>query len=369
MKIEALDIYRVRLPLLEPWRTAYGSDDTVESVLVRLHAEGISGWGESSPLAMPCYSPEYAAGVFGVIKNCLAPCLLGKTISSGQELQNALHIFKGNYFAKAALDNAWWDMHAKALGRPLYEVLGGQKKSIKAGADFGVRDSLDELLALVGAAVYSGAPRIKLKFAPGWDLPVLEKVREHFPEAVIHIDCNAAYTLRDLALFKELHRFDLAMIEQPLGFDDLLDHAALQREIETPLCLDESINSLHRTKQALALSVCRWINIKPGRVGGLTVAKEIHDLCASAGIPCWVGGMLESSLGAMQCAALATLPNFLYPADLFPSSRFYAEDLSSPALTYSPPWHITLPETPGTGAAPDPRRLSKFTIEKAAFTA
>jgi len=365
MKIEAINIHHVRMPLREPWRTAYGSDDAIEAVLVQLHSDGIFGWGESSPLAMPCYSSEYTAGAFGVIKNCLAPRLIGKDIHSGQELQAALSVFKGNFFAKAALDNAWWDLHARALGQPLHKVLGGTRSTVEAGADFGIRDSLDELVELVGAAVSTGAPRIKLKFAPDWGLPVLERIRSHFPKAVLHIDCNAAYAMEDAPLFKELHRFRLAMIEQPLAFDDLLDHASLQREIETPLCLDESINSVRRARQAVALGACRWINIKPGRVGGLTVAKEIHDLCATAGTPCWVGGMLESSLGAMQCAALATLPNFSYPADVFPSSRFYAEDLSTPAIANSSPWKFTLPSEPGTGATPEPDRLKKLTIAQA----
>lgn len=369
MKIEAINIHHVRMPLREPWRTAYGSDDAIEAVVAQLHSDGIFGWGESSPLAMPCYSPECAAGVFDVIKNCLAPRLIGRDIQSGQELQAALSIFKGNFFAKAALDNAWWDLHSRALGQPLHKALGGTGNTVEAGADFGIRDSMEELVEQVGAAVSVGAPRVKLKFAPDWGLPVLEKIRSHFPEAVLHIDCNAAYAIEDAPLFKELDRFHLAMIEQPLAYDDLLDHAGLQREIETPICLDESINSVRRARQAIALGACRWINIKPGRVGGLTVAKEIHDLCASAGIPCWVGGMLESSLGAMQCAALATLPNFLYPADVFPSSRFYAEDLSTPAIANSSPWQFTLPSEPGTGATPQPELLKKFTIAQASLGA
>jgi len=367
MKIEAIDIYHVRMPLIEPWRTAYGSDDAVESVLVRLRSDGIVGWGESCPLAMPCYSPEYAEGVFTLIKNCLAPRLLGKTIPSGAALQSALKIFKGNYFAKAALDNAWWDLYATSLNKPLYAVLGGKRRTVSTGADFGVRDSVDALVELVGEAVHTGAPRVKLKFAPGWDMPVLEKIRTHYPKAVFHIDCNSAYTLQDMPLFKDLDRFRLAMIEQPLTFDDLGDHAILQREIETPICLDESINSLHRTQQAIAMKACRWINIKPGRVGGLTVAKEIHDLCACNHIPCWVGGMLESALGVMQCAALATLPNFKYASDLFPSSRFYVKDLSSPSVTLSSPWEITLPESPGSGAYPEPDRLKKFCLSSASL--
>lgn len=363
MKIESIDLYHVRMPLIEPWRTSYGSDDAIESILVRIHSDGIDGWGEGCPLAMPCYSPEYAAGVFGVLKDCLAPPLLNQDICSGEALQEALKHFKGNYFAKAALDTAWWDLYSKSMEKPLYQVLGGTKDHVDAGADFGIRHSVDELVELVGVAVSSKVPRIKLKFGRGWDIPVLERIRQDFPDTVVHIDCNAGYSYEENAIFKEIDRFNLKMIEQPLAFDDLLDHAKLQREISTPLCLDESINSLHRARQAIELKACQWINIKPGRVGGLTNAKAIHDLCFSAGVPCWVGGMLESSLGAMHCAALATLPNFQYAADLFPSTRFYREDLSIPAIAFSSPWKISLPPIPGVGAYPDPRRLKEWTLQ------
>lgn len=364
MKIESIDAYHVRMPLLEPWRTAYGSDEAIETILLRMRGEGAEGWGESCPLARPCYSPEYAAGVFAVLRDCLIPRVIGVNIGSGDELQARLQIYKGNYFAKAALDTAWWDMHANALGKPLYQVLGGTRRTLDAGADFGIRHSVDELVEVVGEAVGSGAPRIKLKFAPGWELTVVERLRRHFPDTIFHIDCNGAYGLSDQPMFQELDRFGLAMFEQPLGFDDLIDHASLQKNVQTPICLDESINSLRAVRQAIALKACRWVNIKPGRVGGLTVALQIHDLCLSVGLPCWVGGMLESSVGAMHCAALATLPNFQYPADLFPSSRFYEADLAGPLISFSSPWKFTLPMEPGVGARPDPVRLKDWTIQQ-----
>ena len=367
MTIDSIDLFHVRMPLLEPWRTAYGSDDAIESILVRMCADGLVGWGESCPLAMPCYSPEYAGGVFGVLRDCLVPRLIGETINSGEDLQAKLQMFKGNYFAKGAMDTAWCDIHAKMQGEPLWRVLGGRSPTLKAGADFGIRNSVEELIELVGDAVRSGAPRIKLKYAPHWGFPIVEKIRESFPGAVLHIDCNASYSLSDRAMFQELDRLELAMFEQPLSFTDLADHAALQWAVRTPVCLDESINSVQTMHQAITLKSCRWVNIKPGRVGGLTVARQIHDLCQSAGIPCWVGGMLESSVGAHHCAALATLPNFHYPPDLFPSSRFYANDLSEPAATFASPWTLTLPEGPGVGASPDPARLKKWTLQKASF--
>ncbi len=365
MKIDSIDIFHVRMPLLEPWRTAYGSDAAIETVLTRMRSEGLEGWGEACPLAQPSYSPEYAGGVFAVVRDCFAPRLLGKEILSGEELQRLLQMYKGNQFAKAALDTAWWDLYAKSRGLPLYKALGGQRDVVEAGADFGIRDSMDELLEQVDQARQSGAPRIKLKFAPGWDLPVVEKVRNRFPDIVFHIDCNANYTLRDRAIFREMDRFDLAMIEQPLMYDDLADHAELQTGISTPICLDESINAVHRMEQAIRLNACRWVNIKPGRVGGLTIARQLHALCESSGIRSWVGGMLESAVGAMHCAALATLPNFTYPADLFPSSRFYSSDLSTPEMQFTTPWKFILPREPGLGATPNPDFLRKWTLQSA----
>lgn len=367
MKIEAIDLYHVRMPLLEPWRTAYGSDAAIESLLVRMRGEGETGWGESCPLAMPCYSPEYAGGIFHLVRDVLAPRLIGEDVTSGEALQERLSLFKGNPFAKAALDTAWWDLYAKSQGVPLHRALGGQVDEVEAGADFGICDDIDTLLRRVSAAVESGVSRIKLKFAPGWDLPVVTSVREAFPTLRLHIDCNSNYTLSDLPLFRELDALDLAMIEQPLAYDDIADHAELQAQLQTPICLDESVNSLHRVEQALRLKACGYVNIKPGRVGGLTVARQIHDRCAAAGIPCWVGGMLESAVGAMHCAALAALPNFTYPGDLFPSSRFYACDLSEPEVGFQAPWKLALSMHPGIAAAPNPERLSAWAVQRASI--
>src|SRR5262245_59565677 len=225
MRIERIDLYRVAMPLLSPWRTAYGDDAVIESVLVRMTSDGESGWGESSPLTAPTYSPEWAAGVFQVARDFLAPRLVGQEVSSGARLQELLALVKGNPFAKAGLDLAWWDLHARQRGEPLYRLLGGTTPTVTVGADFGVQDSLDLLLEKVGTAVAAGFQRVKLKFRPGWDLPMVRAVREAFPNAVLHIDCNSGYTLDDVPLFQALDDFGLAMYEQPLAHDDLLDHA------------------------------------------------------------------------------------------------------------------------------------------------
>jgi O-succinylbenzoate synthase len=293
---------------------------------------------------------------------------VGRTISSGDELQRALAVYKGNPFAKALFDVAWWNLAARIRGLPLHRLLGATRDRVPVGADFGVMDRIEDLLRAVGEGVAQKFPRIKLKFRPGWDLEMLQAVRAQHPHAVIHIDCNSGYRLADLPMFRQIDEFHLAMIEQPLAHDDLLDHARLQAEISTPVCLDESVAHPRHAEQALQLKACRYVNIKPARVGGLTNARIIHDMCRAAGIPCWVGGMLESATGAAVCASLATLDNFTYPADIFPSSRFYREDLAVRPLELT-----TLADgTPAVEAfgdipEPDSRRLEKLCLERASL--
>ncbi|MDX1944845.1 MAG: o-succinylbenzoate synthase [Pirellulaceae bacterium] len=375
MHIDRIELYHVAMPLLYPWRTAYGEDAAIEAVLCRMTSGSLAGWGEASPLAAPCYSPEWAGGVFATAKQWLAPALVGKAIASGDDLQARLTHFKGNQFAKAVLDCAWWSLAAAAASKPLYVLLGEAagcqpRDEVAVGADFGVMDDVRELLAAIGPAVQAGFPRVKLKFRPGWDLPMLREVRREFPRQTFHIDCNSGYRLSDAPLFREVDELDLAMIEQPLAHDDVVDHAALQAQIRTPICLDESITSLHRAEQAIRLASCRYVNVKPGRVGGLTNALKIHNACQAAAIPCWVGGMLESAVGASQCVDLALLPNFTYPADIFPSSRFYAEDLSDPPLELI----RTENNVPGVRPflrppEPHPNRLQKLTVQRAVISA
>ena len=364
MRIDSMEVYLAKMPLLSPWRAGHGDESAIESVFVKMVSGKLAGWGESSPLASPTYSPEWSHGVFLTVSRYLAPILLGKDIRSGRELQALLAPVKGNQFAKAALDQAWWGLHARSRSEPLWKSLGGTTAAVKVGADFGVKDSIQGLLAAVEGAVKAGYLRVKLKYRPGWALEMVQAVRAAFPEQVLHVDCNSTYTLTDLDMFRALDGCRLAMIEQPLMHDDLVDHAELQKQITTPICLDESIASVAKARKAIALGSCGWINIKPGRVGGLTNALEIHDLCMKAGVPCWVGGMLESSLGGHQCLALATLPNFPYPADIFPSVTYYKPDLSDPPIELSGVSQVTAPDTPGCGAAPNLDRLQDLCIAK-----
>jgi o-succinylbenzoate synthase len=370
MKIDRIDLFHVAMPLIYPWRTAYGEDAAIHSVLCRMTSGSCYGWGETAPFAAPCYSPEWAGGAFAAARDWLAPALIGRSISSGEDLQNELRIFKGNQFAKAALDTAWWSLHCRMENRLLHEALGATRTEVTVGADFGVMDSVGQLLDAVAGAVDQRFPRVKLKFRPGWDIPMLEAVRKRFPHQVFHIDCNSGYRLPDAGIFRQVDEFDLAMIEQPLAHDDLLDHAKLQTQIRTPVCLDESIISVDRTRQAIEISSCQYVNIKPGRVGGLTNAVAIHNMCRTAGIPCWVGGMLESAVGSAHCAALAMLDNFTYPPDIFPSSRFYVRDLSDPPLEL----HLNsggIPSVRAPKLLPEPcdDRLQSLTLQSAIIKA
>ena len=278
MRIDRIDLHHVAMPLIAPWRTAYGEDTAIHSLFCRLSSGSLDAWGESALFAAPTYKPEWGAGVFQLARDWLAPQLLHQQIDSGADLQARLGIFKGNPFAKAAFDIAWWHLQSKIENRPLHELLGATRTRAPVGQDFGVGDDIDELLDKIDTAVTEGYPRIKLKFRPGWDLPMLRAVRQRQPTHPIHIDCNSGYRLSDQPLFQQVDELGLAMIEQPLAHDDLLDHATLQADLRTPLCLDESIGHPDHARHAIALKSCGYINIKPPRVGGLTNALAIHDL-------------------------------------------------------------------------------------------
>jgi O-succinylbenzoate synthase len=371
MRIERLDVYRVRIPTAINFRTSYGDHLATDTILTRMESGGLHGWGESCPPWFPGYSSEYTAAAFLTVRELMAPKVIGEQVDSAEALLERLAYVKGNQFARAALEIAWWVLEAKRLGVPLHEALGGKGDRVKVGADFGVQDTLDELMAKIQGAIDAGFPRIKLKFRPGWDVKMVDAVRATFPDHTFHIDCNAAYTIADAPLFRSLDRYRLAMIEQPLQDDgaSLVNHAALQNQIETPVCLDESAQSLAHVRAAIALGACRVINIKMARVGGLAASRDIQALCAEHGIPCWVGGMLESGVGGQICAELATLPNFTYPGDIFPSSYFYTNDLGKPEIVLSGRGEVATSTVPGIAQEPDPDLLARWTVDHATYRA
>lgn len=360
MRIDRLDVYHVAMPLKYPWRTAYGEDKAVHSLLLKATGGDHYAWAESTPLYAPTYLTESAGGAFYHVSEIFGPYVVGRDYETAHDLNRRLAVFKGNTFAKAAIEIAWWTLYVKTTGTPLHTLLGGRDREVEAGADFGIQDSFNMLLENIQGALDAGFPRVKLKVAPGWDREMLQVVRSTFPDATFHIDCNSGYTLDDLDFFKKIDGLGLAFIEQPLGHADILDHAELAKQIETPVCLDETIVSVHVVEQALSIGACSYVNIKPGRVGGLSNAIAIHDLCRDAGVPVWVGGMLESAVGVAVCIELATLENFKYPGDVWPSSRAYERDLGSPELFLSDrctfePFGAKLPE-------PDPDKLKEFTV-------
>ena len=348
------------MPLLDPWATSYGTDYDIHSILINVFSENHSAWSETCAFEFPTYSYESAGSIFHNISEVFGPQVIGKKFESSEDLNNELSVYKGNPFAKAGLDIAWWNLKSEISNTPLHSLLGGTRKKVIAGADFGVEKNIETLLKKINIAVEKKAPRIKLKVKKGWDIDVINEVNKSFPKTIFHIDCNGGYSLEDLNFFKSIDKYQLAFIEQPLSFDDLLDHSKLAKTISTPLCLDESINSVERARQAIELNACKYINIKPGRVGGLTNAIEINKLAENAGIPVWVGGMLESALGASTCIALATLNNFTYPGDLFPSERFYKDDLCKPENIFDSPYIFKpLDKSP----QPDKDLLKKYTVK------
>ncbi len=369
MRIDRIEIYYVALPLIYPWKTAYGEDADIHSVLFRLVSGEHEGWGETTPFFAPTYSPETASTVFVLNQEVFCPLLVGRDFDTPEELLDALKVFKGNPFAKAGPESAFWDLKAHVEGVPLGRLLGAKRDRVEAGSDFGVQDSYDMLLEKIQGAVDAGFKRTKLKVRPGWDLEMLKLVRETFPRHTFHIDCNSGYSLDDLPFFQEVDKLGLAMIEQPLFHRDLHDHSELQRQLETPVCLDESITSLRDFELALKLGSCRYLNIKIGRVGGLSTAKKLHDRAEEAGIPCWVGGMLESGIGGGLSIELAGLSNFTYPADLFPSSFFYRQDLTEPETVLNPDCTFSLSTVPGTPYRPVMERVEARTLRRAVLAA
>ena len=369
MKIQSIDIYWVKLPLAFVWRTSYADQHYTDTILVRMEGEGHYAWGESCPPYIPGYSADHTLATFHTVREHMAPRIIGQDIESVQDLLDRIAFVKGNQFARAALEIAWWVLDAKRRGLPLHKTLGGTRDRVAVGADFGVQDSVDILLQKIQGAIDQGFPRIKLKFRPGWDLPMVEAVRSTFPRFTFHIDCNAAYTPADTELFRKLDRYYLAMIEQPLADDgmSLINHADLQKRIETPVCLDESALSLAHVQAAIRLGSCKVVNIKMARVGGLMASRDIQALCAEHEIPCWVGGMLESAIGGAICAELATLPNFTYPGDIFPSSYFYTNDVGKPEIVLSGPGEVATSQVPGIAQEPDSDLLKKWTAEHVSF--
>jgi O-succinylbenzoate synthase len=368
MHIDAIEVFHVALPLRQPRVSESGTAQTLETVLVRMTNGSATGWGEASPGNSPLASPEFAAGVFHCLRDWLAPRVAGRSFDTGKELQEALACFRGNQFAKSAIDASWWDLKARMEGRPLHQTLGGRSESLEVGTAFDRMDSIDEFLAAIHRAFEAGYARVELKFRPGWDVNMLNVVRQEFPVERLHVDVEGALRLSNLELICRLDDFCLAMVEQPLVPDDLVGHAMIHESLRTPIGLDESITSPELAEIAMELHSGQYVNLKPGRVGGLTPALAIHDICHDACTPCWVSAMPQSAIGLRTGLALAAKPNCSFPTD-FPIEPLLAEDLAVLPQTMRDEkdgkLQVMLWSEPGLGVEPDMAVLEKHLLARA----
>ncbi len=349
MKIEAVTLRELKIPLVHFFETSFGRTYTRRVLLLTLHCDGLEGWGECTAGEDPYYSEEYIEGAWDVIVRYLGPALLGKTLTAGREVPSLLARVREHRMAKAALENAVWDAEAQAKGIPLWKLLGGTRREIACGVSIGIQDSHEQLLGKIEAELAAGYQRIKLKVKLGWDVDVLAKVRARWPNILLSCDANSAYTLNDLEHLRLFDRFKLLMIEQPLWSDDFYFHAQLQKQVQTAICLDEAIRSSRDAEAALELGACRIVNIKVGRIGGFTDAIAVHDVAQRFDVPVWCGGMLESGIGRSHNIALSTLRDFKLPGDVSASKRYWKEDIIDPEVEVSPEGTIAITDKPGRG--------------------
>ncbi len=361
MKIDRIELRLLRLPLVHFFETSFGRINDRPFVLVRVEGSGEAGYAECVAGADPYYSSETTQTAWHVLGDFLAPLVLGVDFAHPREVFPALNPVRGHNMAKAALEMAAWDLYARGAGLPLWKVLGGERQTIESGVSIGIQDSLAQLLDKVRTELAAGYRRIKIKIKPGWDLEAVKAVRAEFGDVPLMVDANGAYRLEDAEHLAGLDEYHLMMIEQPLDYDDLLDHARLQRRLRTPICLDESIHTVRAAAAAIEMQACRIINIKPGRVGGHRESIRLHDLCADRSIPVWHGGMLESGVGRAHNIHLSTLQNFRLPGDIAASERYYAPDLIEPGIDVGSDGCIPVPSGPGIGVRIVAERVEQAT--------
>lgn len=367
MKIDGIDLYLAALPLKHPIENDFATSENLETVLVRMRSGDLVGWGEASPGTMPL-AGQWARGSFAVLRDWFAPALVGRSIDKGDAIAERLAPFAGNQYAKAALDTAWWDLKARSEGKPLHELLQAKRDAVELGVSFDQTETIDELLDAMRAAFEAGFARIELKMRPGWDINMINVVRQEFGTETLHVDVEGAMTLSNMETLCRLDDFMLAMVEQPLIPDDLVGHAMAQEALRTPICLEESIVSTDHVEMALDLKSCQFINLGIGRVGGLTPAVAIHDACHQQCTPCRVGGPLQSAVGVRHGLALASKENCAYPADWIDPGEMFQFDLAeAPALARAGDEAFLVAQMwsePGIGIEPDIQQLESCCIDK-----
>jgi o-succinylbenzoate synthase len=360
MKLTGVELRRIELPLVAPFRTSFGTETTRDALLLRVVTDEAEGWGECVAMSGPLYSSEYADAAADVLRRFCIPALAALDRLDAYAVAPALAKFRGHRMAKAALEMAVLDAELRALGRPLARELGAVRDRVPCGVSVGIMNSIGELLDAVDGYLEAGYVRIKLKIEPGWDVAPVAAVRERFgADVLLQVDANAAYTLADVRHLARLDPFDLLLIEQPFDEEDVLGHAELAKHLRTPVCLDESITSARAAADAIRLGACSVVNIKPGRVGGYLEARRIHDVCVAHGVPVWCGGMLETGLGRAANIALAALPGFTLPGDTSGSDRYYRTDITAPFVLQD--GYLEVPTAPGIGVEPIPDELDRVT--------
>lgn len=366
MKIKSVELIEINLPLVHFFETSFGRTYERRIILTRvLDEDGGEGWGEATCGETPSYSEEWTDAAWAVIERILAPMVVGVNVESAANVWDLMKRVRGNRMAKAAIETACWDLEAKKFDVPLWQHLGGTNREIACGVSIGIQDSVEQLLDKIAVERAAGYQRIKIKIAPHWDYDVIKKVREEFGDILLMGDANSAYTLADIDKLKSLDEFDLMMLEQPLPHDDIIDHAKLQKEIRTPVCLDEPIKSPDDARKAIELKSGKIINLKNGRVGGHSESKRIEAICRENNMPVWCGGMLESGIGRAHNIAISTLAGYTMPGDVSASKRYWHEDVIEPAVEVSAEGTITAPEAPGIGFEVKRNLIEKLAVRKA----
>ena len=367
MKIERIELRYVQLDLRHHFETSFGRATRRDTILVTVWADGVEGWGESPVENGPWYSSETVQTAWHAQKDFLIPMLLGTTIEHAAEGFDLMAAVRGHPMAKTGVEQALWDIEAKQHDKSLAHLLGGTRQRIDSGVSVGIQDSLEELFEQIEGYLAQGYRRIKLKIKPGWDIEIVRAVRGRWPELALMVDANSAYTLQHAEHLRAFDEFDLMMIEQPLAYDDFYEHSLLQRQLRTPICLDESIHTPAQARAALDLGSCRIINITPGRVGGMMQAKRIHDLCLERGVPVWCGGLLETGIGRAHNVAIASLPGYTLPGDVSASARYFERDVITTPFRLKPDGTIDVPQGPGIGVEVDAEFLESITRKVEAF--
>ncbi|HEY2461070.1 MAG TPA: o-succinylbenzoate synthase [Candidatus Acidoferrum sp.] len=364
MRIRQITLREIQIKLLVPFETSIDRTDLRRIVLVEADVDGVTGWGECVAGERPYYGPETTDTAWHVVRDHLWPLLKDHEFRAAANIWDMLAHVRGHNMAKGALESAIWDAEARQKEIPLSKLLGGTREEIASGVSIGIKDSLDDLCAAVKKELDAGYQRAKIKIKPGKDIEPIKRLRQEFPRAKLMVDANSAYRLEDWPLLKQLDAFHLMMIEQPLAWDDLYIHAEMQKRLDTPLCLDECVHTAEHARAAIALGSCKIINIKLGRVGGHTSAKQVHDVCRQNNVPVWCGGMLETGIGRAHNIALSTLPNFTLPGDITASRRYWQQDIIDPEVVVSAQGTIRVPQGPGIGYQPSVDRIENITVRK-----